>query len=55
MSQHSLEFAQTACLNCSNHSIPFRGDFKCHYCGRAIDVYYDFVICEGEVTITHFD
>lgn len=43
MSYHSIEFEQTECPNCSNHSIPFKKDFKCPYCGCAIDVYYDFV------------
>lgn len=43
MSYHSIEFEQTECPNCSKHSIPFKKNFKCPYCGYAIDVYYDFV------------
>jgi hypothetical protein len=43
MSYHSIDFTQTECSGCSNNAIPFKKDFKCPYCGRATDVYYDFV------------
>lgn len=55
MSYHSLEFKPTECPNCSNHSIPFKKDFKCPYCGCAIDVYYDFVSEVVTAMIYHKD
>lgn len=55
MSYHSLEFKPTECPNCSNHSIPFKKDFKCPYCGHAIDVYYDFVSEVVKAMICHKD
>ncbi|MFA5359653.1 MAG: hypothetical protein WC349_01715 [Patescibacteria group bacterium] len=55
MSYHSIEFEQTECLNCSKHSIPFKKDFKCPYCGCVINVYYDFVSEVVTAMINHKD